>query len=360
MSAVKVGLFKFGDEEFELRYVITQNKNRVVYFVAKDIAAALKYENTKKAIADHVEERYKITYGGHENQPQSMIVNNLLVRTNILYLHPQTVLINKSGVIQLIMKSKLSYAVELQEWLLEEVIPQVLCTGKYSSAAGALLDGGADGAVVDNEIVKQFQSQIEKKDDYIQNLIVQINRLTDNNNVMVKKLMSNVSEMYARLHETVTKTNEIMLQKDQQVNKLLEKLDGGGETTVSYPPIDNCKVQMICIGRKDNNFEAITGQKRHIRSQKLKRGFENFDILVETQRPNPILDWNNVTQDFHNKFPVRSMKRTKRSMCFDYAEDAENFDETIKKTFLLNDDQNSPSCSSAQQSVQIEAGKQAH
>nr|WRK23477.1 baculovirus repeat orf c [Bombyx mori nucleopolyhedrovirus] len=32
------------------------------------------------------------------------------------------------------MKSKLPYAIELQEWLLEEVIPQVLCTGKYAPA----------------------------------------------------------------------------------------------------------------------------------------------------------------------------------------------------------------------------------
>jgi Protein of unknown function (DUF3627)/BRO family, N-terminal domain len=51
-----------------------------------------------------------------------------------LYLHPHTVLITKEGVIQLIMKSKLPYAVELQAWLLEEVIPQVLCTGKYAPA----------------------------------------------------------------------------------------------------------------------------------------------------------------------------------------------------------------------------------
>nr|WRK23141.1 baculovirus repeat orf a [Bombyx mori nucleopolyhedrovirus] len=32
------------------------------------------------------------------------------------------------------MKSKLPYALELQAWLLEEVIPQVLCTGKYAPA----------------------------------------------------------------------------------------------------------------------------------------------------------------------------------------------------------------------------------
>lgn len=364
MSIVKVGLFTFGGEEFELRYIINKNDNQV-YFVAKDIAALLKYENTKKAVADHVDEKYKTVYSD-ETQPQSVIVNNLLVQNNILYLHPQTVLINKSGVIQLIMKSKLSYAVEIQEWLLEEVIPQVLCTGKYS-ASSALTNNGDGG---DNVIVKQFQTQIQKKDDHIQNLIMQINKLTDNNNAMVKKLMNNVNDMYSRLHETVTKSNEIMLQKDKQINKLLDKLDDVNERAVKYPADDN-RVPMICIGRKDNDFAVITGQQNHIRREKLKRGFENLNIIVETKRPNPLLDWMYVTQMIKEDFPQESLKRGKRCLSFEKSDDAEKFDSKVKKIFLSGNNHNSSlsltlpctlnsSSSSAQQSRQTEAGKQAH
>ncbi|QEI03449.1 BRO-A [Spodoptera cosmioides nucleopolyhedrovirus] len=368
MAIVKVGLFIFGDEEFELRYLVNNIDNQV-YFVAKDIATVLKYENTKKAVADHVDDKYKIVYS-NDTQPKSVIVNNLLVQNNILYLHPQTVLINKSGVIQLIMKSKLSYAVELQEWLLEEVIPQVLCTGKYSASA-ALMDNGNNNNNNGNEIVKQFQTQIQKKDDHIQNLIVQINRLTDNNNNMVKRLMNNVNEMYGRLHETVSKSNEIMLQKDKQINKLLDKLDDVAERAVKYP-VDNKKVPMICIARKDNNFEVITGQQHRIQREKLKRGFNNLDIIVETKRPNPMLDWMYVTESVKEQFPKNALKRGSRCLSFEKSDDAERFDSAIKKMFVsgnsakitnhnnesLPSASTSSSSSSAQQSEQTDAGRQ--
>ncbi|AXU41670.1 BRO-A [Spodoptera eridania nucleopolyhedrovirus] len=362
MSIVKVGFFSFGGEEFELRYIIN-NHDMQVYFVAKDIATLLKYENTKKAVTDHVDEKYKMVYSD-DSQPESVIVNNLLVHSNILYLHPQTVLINKSGVIQLIMKSKLSYAVELQEWLLEEVIPQVLCTGKYSASAALTTTAAADNnsGIVGNEIVKQFQTQIQKKDDHIQNLIVQINRLTDNNNAMVKKLMNNVNEMYGRLHETVSKSNEIMLQKDKQINKLLDKLDDVAERAVKYPA-DDKKVPMICIGRKDNNFEVITGQQHRIQREKLKRGFNNLNIIVETKRPNPMLDWMYVTQSVKKDFPKESLKRGKRSLSFENSDDAERFDSVVKKMFVSSGSNHNNSLlpSSSQQSEQTGASViQAH
>ncbi|AUF81620.1 bro-a [Malacosoma neustria nucleopolyhedrovirus] len=67
----------------------------------------------------------------------------------MLYLQPHTILITKEGVIQLIMKSKLPYAVELQAWLLEEVIPQVLCTGKYQPSLST--DTSGDIEMLTNE-----------------------------------------------------------------------------------------------------------------------------------------------------------------------------------------------------------------
>ena len=326
MAIVKIGFFKFGDEEFELRYIITNN-DRQVYFVAKDIATVLKYENTKKAVSDHVDEKYKIIYGV-ENEPKSVIVNNMLIQNNVLYLHPQTVLINKSGVIQLIMKSKLSYAVEMQEWLLEEVIPQVLCTGKYSPTT-------MNDYRSEHEILKQFQLQIQKKDDQLQQMIVQLNKLTNNKNCMINKLMNNVNEMYDRLQETVTKNNEIMIQKDKQINKLLDKLDDVSDRAVRYPE-DTKKMPMICIAKNDNNFEVITGQQSYIKREKLKRKFDDYEIVVESKRPNPMLDWVHVTKSVIEEFTKDSMKRTKRSLSFDSAEDADRFKGAIQKMFKSN------------------------
>ncbi|QHB21802.1 Bro-f [Artaxa digramma nucleopolyhedrovirus] len=131
MSSVKIGQFKFGEETFQLRYVVDEND--MVKFMAKDIAASLKYENCERAIRVHVDGKYKSTFK-QADQNGHLASHDLIKQGDPLYLHPHTVLITKEGVIQLIMKSKLPYAVELQAWLLEEVIPQVLCTGKYAPA----------------------------------------------------------------------------------------------------------------------------------------------------------------------------------------------------------------------------------
>nr|ACA02626.1 BRO-A [Spodoptera frugiperda multiple nucleopolyhedrovirus]ADV91302.1 bro [Spodoptera frugiperda multiple nucleopolyhedrovirus]AFH59094.1 bro [Spodoptera frugiperda multiple nucleopolyhedrovirus]QED40269.1 BRO-A [Spodoptera frugiperda multiple nucleopolyhedrovirus]QRN46181.1 BRO [Spodoptera frugiperda multiple nucleopolyhedrovirus] len=330
MASVKINLFKFGDEEIELRYVIGDNDE--VFFVGKDIATMLKYENTKKAIIDHVDDKYKIAFGDIKTLMPSVIVNarllkinNLLPCPNVLYVHPQTIMINKSGVIQLIMKSKLSYAVELQEWMFEEVIPQVLCTGKYSPQA-ALTE--------EKEIVKHFQVQMKNKDEQVQNLIVQLSKVTEHKNAMIEKLLNNVNNMYTKLQDTVSKTNEIMLQKDKQINKLLDKLDDVSERVVQYPA-DDTKMPMICIAKNNNDFEVIVGQQKYVRAQKLKRKFYNYEIIVESKRPNPMLDWTNVTQSLKNEFSEESLKKKSRSLSFTDSEDAERFKTAIQKMLTI-------------------------
>nr|AJR20305.1 bro-c [Lymantria dispar multiple nucleopolyhedrovirus] len=147
MSRVKIGQFKFGEDEFTLRYVLERDQS--IKFVARDVAASLKYVNCKQAVIVNVDNKYKSTFeqgrvpytpGSDKSTfeqgstPYTPGSDGVAKQGDPLYLQPHTVLITKEGVIQLIMKSKLPYAVELQAWLLEEVIPQVLCTGKYAPA----------------------------------------------------------------------------------------------------------------------------------------------------------------------------------------------------------------------------------
>nr|AOW42799.1 baculovirus repeated orf [Lymantria dispar multiple nucleopolyhedrovirus] len=131
MSRVKIGRFKFGEDEFTLRYVLERDQS--IKFVAKDVAASLKYVDCKQAVRINVDDKYKFTFE-QGCVPHTLASDGAAKQGDPLYLHPHTVLVTKEGVIQLIMKSKLPYAVELQAWLLEEVIPQVLCTGKYAPA----------------------------------------------------------------------------------------------------------------------------------------------------------------------------------------------------------------------------------
>lgn len=116
ITQVKINTFKFGEEEFKLRYVVGDDQQ--VLFVGKDIASVLKYENCERAIRNHVYKKYKITY-------EELNIKNVN-RNGTGHLQLHTILINKMGVVQLIMKSHMPNAAEFQVWFLDHVLPK--CT----------------------------------------------------------------------------------------------------------------------------------------------------------------------------------------------------------------------------------------
>lgn len=85
------------------------------YFVGKDIANALGYSNSRKAIGDHVDDDDKgvtkcDTLGGGQN----------------------FTIINESGLYSLIFASKLPSAKRFKRWVTSKVLPMIRKTGKYS------------------------------------------------------------------------------------------------------------------------------------------------------------------------------------------------------------------------------------
>ncbi|AUR45084.1 Bro-c protein [Spilosoma obliqua nucleopolyhedrosis virus] len=126
MSRVKVNEFKFGEDTFALRYVLAAEQP--VRFVAKDVAASLKYVNCKQAVIVNVDDKYKCTF---EQACINISKENRVKQGDPLYLSPQTILIDKIGVIQLFMRSNLHNAAELQNWFYERVLPQ--CTARQSA-----------------------------------------------------------------------------------------------------------------------------------------------------------------------------------------------------------------------------------
>jgi prophage antirepressor-like protein len=363
MSRVKIGLFKFGEEEFELRYVVNDIKN--VKFVAKDIALMLKYEDTKGAVQKHVDIKYKTSYQpGSQNgsllevgaakinegsevgaakinegsQNGSLLevgAAKIVGQNSPLYLHPSTWMITKAGVIQLIMKSKLPYAVELQEWLLEEVIPQVLCTGKYQPA----IEENETHAV---RMYKDFQIMVQKKDEQLQQLTVQIQKMAEQKDQVIHRIMNDMNRMYTGFQSTMQKKDEMMAQKDEmmaqkdeQVSKMIDKMVDLSGRAVQYPA-NNKKLPMICIAKNGTTFQAITGQRPYVEQQKHKRRFDEAEIIVETKRPNPTVDWNNAMHEANTTFSKDSVKRFKRTVNFESSEDADKFKNTLQQMLTNN------------------------
>ena len=86
------------------------------YFVGKDVAEALGYTNSRKALADHVDDEDKgvtkcDTLGGRQT----------------------FTVINESGVYSLIFGSKLEQAKEFKHWVTSEVLPSIRATGGYNA-----------------------------------------------------------------------------------------------------------------------------------------------------------------------------------------------------------------------------------
>lgn len=101
----------FNFEQNEVRTVLVNDEP---YFVGKDIADVLGYSNSRKALANHVDEEDKgvtkwDTLGGTQ----------------------QMTIINESGLYSLILKSKLPSAKKFKRWVTYEVLPTIRKNGAY-------------------------------------------------------------------------------------------------------------------------------------------------------------------------------------------------------------------------------------
>ncbi len=89
-------------------------ENGEIMFVGKDVATALGYSNTSKAIQQHVYKEDKSTLpireGGYKTR---------------------AIAINESGLYSLVLSSKLPQARQFKRWVTSEVLPQIRKTGGY-------------------------------------------------------------------------------------------------------------------------------------------------------------------------------------------------------------------------------------
>ena len=90
------------------------------WFVGKDVAAALGYKESAKAIREHIDDEDKgvsvlDTPGGKQ----------------------KTVIINESGLYTLILGSKLEGAKRFKRWVTSEILPSIRKTGAYATDSAA-------------------------------------------------------------------------------------------------------------------------------------------------------------------------------------------------------------------------------
>lgn len=108
----------FNNEEFgQIRTIAI---NGEPWFVGKDVAEALGYSNSSKAVSTHVSEEDRIL-----KTIEADSQNGNVVKT-------QTAFINESGLYSLIFSSKLDSAKKFKRWVTSEVLPTIRKTGSYN------------------------------------------------------------------------------------------------------------------------------------------------------------------------------------------------------------------------------------
>lgn len=121
MSEIQI----FSNEEFGQIRTLTINGEP--WMVGKDVAVALGYENSRKAIADHIDDEDKQIIQRSQNGTLEIPNRGMTI-------------INESGLYSLIFGSKLEGAKRFKRWVTSEVLPAIRKSGSYSAHSYRLKD----------------------------------------------------------------------------------------------------------------------------------------------------------------------------------------------------------------------------
>ena len=125
--------------------VRTCQVNNQIMFVGKDVATALGYSNTRKALLDHVDK---------EDRLDGVTIRDSIGRNQL------AVFINESGLYSLILSSKLPQAKAFKRWVTSEVLPSIRKTGRYELPqqipALAVLNAEAEDTLTATQVAKTF------------------------------------------------------------------------------------------------------------------------------------------------------------------------------------------------------------
>lgn len=334
--------FYLNDEPVEVKFIEEKNNETVQFwFAAKEFAKAMGYERPDMAI-DRIDSRYRKKLEEFCYQSKTGITSSV---------HPHTVFVNEPGLYQMVLSSKLKNerVEQFKSWVFEVVLPTIRKTGQYKIQQAvvpndantvALLQTISENIVClkeDNDYLRKaivlkdeqlrenqqlMQTMSTQKDELIQKIVVHKDQ-------QINRVMGDMNRMYTGFQQTMQKKDEILQKKDEQVSSLVEKVIDLSDRAVEYPVSDK-KQPVLCIAKDETGttFTAIAGQKPYVEQQKNKRGINESNIVHESKRPNPQIDWNNATHQVNEqRVPV---KKSKRSLSFDSAEDAAQFEERVK------------------------------
>ncbi|MGO3791942.1 MAG: phage antirepressor KilAC domain-containing protein [Enterococcus gilvus] len=139
----------FSFEQNEVRTVLVNDEP---YFVGKDVAIAIGYKNYRDALAKHVKDKYKR-------------VSQITTTSGI----QEMTIISEPGLYQITGESKLVSAEPFQDWVYEEVLPQIRKTGSYTKVPQSFAQALRLAADLEEEkqLLEQKVAEYEPKISYL-------------------------------------------------------------------------------------------------------------------------------------------------------------------------------------------------
>jgi prophage antirepressor-like protein len=325
--------FYLNDQPIEVKFIVERiDEDAQFWFAAKEFAKAMGYEKPQAAF-EKVDAKYRKKYEQF-GQPREMATHAI---------QPSTVFVNEPGLYQMVLSSKLKNVrvEQFKSWVFEVVLPTIRKTGRYKMTEAVvpsaqqeenkqlitkLIASFTDHTKALQAIVAQKNQELVKKQESIEHIVAMKDKQIEVKDLQVTRVMTDLNRMYAGFQET-------MQRKDAQVTELVSKVVDLSGRAVQYP-VDKNKHPILCVAREGTTFHAIAGQHSYVAKQKNKRGLNNNDIVLETKRPNPTLDWNNAVHEADTNFDKNGLKKKKRSLGFDSEDDAQQFENKLK--YLLN------------------------
>lgn len=157
MATMQIFAFEATDE------IRTLLINDEPYFVGKDVAEVLGYQNGSRDVNRHVDEEDKLTHQiSASGQNRNMTI------------------INESGLYSLIIKSKLPSAKKFKRWVTSEVLPSIRKTGSYLTVPTTFAEALRLAANLEEEklFLEQKVAEYEPKISYLDTILSSIDTVT--------------------------------------------------------------------------------------------------------------------------------------------------------------------------------------
>lgn len=234
----------FNNPEFgEVRTIV---KNDEVWFVGKDVAKALGYSDTNKAVAMHVDDEDK----------------QLNDKTSSSFGQRGATIINESGLYSLVLSSKLPKAKEFKRWITKEVIPSIRKYGGYIAKPLNQLDILEQSI----QIMKEQQRRLEEHDNRlakIESNIEQIKELEQINASNWRLYFGSVTRKIAKYYPCLDMENPYQAIR----HEFYERLENEA----------HCNLNIRLKNKKERAYKA------GLNKNKIKE-FNKLDIIEEDAR----------------------------------------------------------------------------